>query len=201
MNLSVKKISKNNIINKGTGAGGANTTKSGNYFENITSNEKNLTQEQGFFKKSLFVNKKLKGYFLEKIQDNVSYIHVIKKAFGVYVKQIYNIDVIREPDEAYITHNNNNITIRIIEKKNQNANGSVDIKLWAGPSLKQEYEILFGDKYKIEYAFCLSAFFKEKFDTEVKYKILHQILQSNKIIVLYGNDKDYFDKLNKWIFT
>jgi hypothetical protein len=90
---------------------------------------------------------------------------------------------------------------KILEKKNQNAEGSVDTKLWAGPSLKREYQICFdklnksnkSDKmFKVEYAFTLNKFFKTKFtDPEnkdnPKYSVLKEILDENSIEVFYGS--------------
>ncbi len=34
---------------------------------------------------------------------------------------------------------------------------------------------------------------------ERKYNILKNILDENNISILYGNNNDYFDKLNDWI--
>lgn len=62
-NITPKTISKQVIVNKGTGAGGANTTKTGGSFENKTSNEARLLAN-GFVKK--IFNKNKYGYCLFK---------------------------------------------------------------------------------------------------------------------------------------
>jgi hypothetical protein len=90
--------------------------------------------------------------------------------------------------------------LKIIEKKEQNVAGSVDIKLWSAPSLKREYEILVDGKMKIEYAFCLNSYLYKKFESnETKYKILKQILDENKIKIFHGGVENYFEELNVWI--
>lgn len=74
--------------------------------------------------------------------------------------------------------------------------------------LKREYEILLGagspsltgDNFIVHYGFCLNNFFKEKLESkDKKYTILKQMLEEYNISVLYGEDKDYYEKLNKWI--
>jgi hypothetical protein len=90
--------------------------------------------------------------------------------------------------------------IKILEKKNQNKNGSVETKLWAGPSLKREYESVFGDNFIIDYAFCINDFLQSKLlSNNIKYIILNKILMEYNILILYANNTDYFDKLNIWI--
>lgn len=56
--------------------------------------------------------------------------------------------------------------------------------------------------FKIEYAFCLNSFFKDKFESKSKkWEILYQILTENKIQIFYGEDNDYFDKINHWVYN
>jgi hypothetical protein len=74
------------------------------------------------------------------------------------MKSKYNLIFFRCPDECYLIKFNDKMILKIIEKKEQNVAGSVDIKLWSAPSLKREYEILVDGKMKIEYAFCLNSF-------------------------------------------
>jgi hypothetical protein len=113
----------------------------------------------------------------------------------------YDIDIFRCPDEAYIIeYKSGKIDIKILEKKEQNMDGSVETKLWAGISLKREYEIVLGEKFNIYYCFCVNNFLKNKFISEdKKYIILNKIFIENNINVLYGDDENYFDLLNKWI--
>jgi len=72
--------------------------------------------------------------------------------------------------------------------------------LWAGPSLKREYELILGNNFEVHYGFCLSNFLKNKMiSTEEKYVILNIIFCENNISVLFGDDDDYFEKLDEWI--
>ena len=117
------------------------------------------------------------------------------------MKYKYNIDVFRCPDEAYIIeyHNSDKRVIKILEKKEQNVEGSVETKLWSGPSLKREYEILLTN-FTVHYGFCVSDFLKQKMiSKEPKYIILNRILKESGIEVLFGDDDNYFETLDKWI--
>jgi len=56
----------------------------------------------------------------------------------MYMKNKYNIELFRCPDEAYIIeYTSGRKVIKILEKKEQNVEGSVETKLWSGPSLKK----------------------------------------------------------------
>ncbi len=133
----------------------------GKQFENLTNPEEFLLND-GY--KKVILNKKYKhGYYLFKNFDNKKIIYVSQSGLKIYIKQKYNIDLFRICGEAYIIETNKNITIKIIEKKYQEVEGSVETKLWASPSLKREYELVLGIDFDIEYIFCLNKYFKNKF--------------------------------------
>jgi hypothetical protein len=68
------------------------------------------------------------------------------------MKNRYNIDLFRCPDEAYIIeYTNGRKVVKILEKKEQHVEGSVETKLWSGPSLKREYELMLGDSFELFY--------------------------------------------------
>jgi len=190
------------IINNGTGAGGSNTNYYGKIFEEKTNNESKLL-EQGYIKKSFLNNsKKIYDYYLEKEFEDKIIIFVLQYGLKKYIKNKYNIDLFRCPDEAYIIeYKNGNKIIKILEKKEQNVNGSVETKLWSCPSLKREYElVLLENNVKIEYYLCVNNFLKNKLiSNDKKYMILNIILNENDIKVLFGEDENYFILLNNWI--
>jgi len=73
--------------------------------------------------------------------------------------------------------------------------GSVENKLWTGPSFKREYELVLGDSFKIHYGFCVNEFLKKKLiSNNKKYTILNE----NNIVVLFGDDENYFETLDNW---
>jgi hypothetical protein len=116
--------------------------------------------------------------------------------------EYYNLSAIRKPDEAFITINKNTTPIiKILEKKYQSVEGSIDTKLWAGPGIKKEYEIYY-NKFKISYAFCLSEYLenKMKLSTE-RWRILNIILNENDIKLFYNTDINYYNKIIKWGFS
>jgi len=177
----------NTKVNKGTGAGGFMTNVNGLSFEKKTSNEKNLI-ELGF----------KKNEFLTLTKDDVDIVFVKQNEFKKFVQKRFQIKTTIKPDECYIfLYKTGDVVFKIIEMKNQNCEGSVFQKLYAGPSFKREYEILF-PKVKIEYNYCVNNFLKKKLE-EPKQFVLNQIFQENNIKVFFGDDEDYFTKLNQYL--
>jgi hypothetical protein len=116
------------------------------------------------------------------------------------MKDKYNIELFRCPDEAYIIEYKTKTVIKILEKKEQHVEGSVETKLWSGPSLKREYEIVLGNDFEVHYGFCVNEFLKNKLiSNDKKYKTLNTIFNENNITVLFGDDENYFDTLDIWI--
>lgn len=187
------------IINKGTGAGGANTNLYGKKFEEKTDNQPRLL-EVGYTKHKL--NKtKTYDYYLSKIDEEKSIVFVLQNGLKIYMKQKYNIKLFRCPDEAYIIeYNTGKKVIKILEKKEQNVSGSIETKLWASPSLKREYELVLGNEFEVHYCLCLSEFLKKKItSTEKKYTVLNAILNESNIAILFGDDETYFETVDNWI--
>ena len=188
------------IINKGTGAGGANTNYYGKKFEEKTNNQQRLL-ELGYTKNSFTKNpKKAYYYYLSKTFEDKIIVFVLQNGLKIYMKNKYNIDLFRCPDEAYIIeYKNGRKVIKILEKKEQNVEGSVETKLWSGPSLKREYELVLGAEFEVFYGFCVSKFLKNKLiSNEKKYTILNTIFKETNIAVLFGDDENYFETLDTW---
>jgi len=184
--------------NKGTGAGGANTNKNGKKFEEKTSNRERLL-EMGFIENVTQKYNQRFVYFNKRMEE-YSIVFLEQGDLQKYIKHNYNLDLFRNPDEAYIIeYNDGRKVIKILEKKAQNVEGSVETKLWSGPSLKREYEIVL-EEFEVEYCFCVSEFLQKKIlSNDKKYVILNTILQESNIQVLFGDDENYFDILDKWI--
>jgi hypothetical protein len=184
-------------INKGTGAGGAKTNVNGKAFENLTDNSERLINK-GFVRTEM--SKSKYGYYLSKEFDDKTVYYVTKSGLNTFVKKHMKSTVYREPDEAYIIKKNDTYEFKILEKKNQNTDGSVDLKLYAGIGLLKEYRQAFENNYTVSYAFCLSDYFKKKFRSDnMKYKIMQDIILENEIEIMYGKDEDYFEQLDKWV--
>lgn len=173
----------------------------GKAFEYLTDNEMILATN-GFVK--VLMNKTKFGYYLtNKIISNTNpqeIIFVKQNGLKTYLKKMHAVDIFRCPDEAYVMNRNDTIHIKILEKKEQSVDGSVETKLWSAPALKREYELSLGLGITVDYALCVNSFLQAKLtSTHKKYTILAQILQENNITVLYGNEPSYFDTLDKWI--
>lgn len=188
------------IINKGTGAGGANTNLYGKKFEDKTNNQERLV-EIGYVK-NIYAKKQKKAndYYLSKTFEDKTVVFVLQNGLKTYMKYKYNIDMFRCPDEAYIIeYTSGRKVIKILEKKEQNVEGSVETKLWSGPSLKREYELVLDGKFEVYYGFCISEFLKKKLiSNDKKYTILNTIFQENNIEVLFGDDENYFETIDTW---
>ena len=188
------------INNKGTGAGGANTNYYGKKFEEKTNNEQRLL-EIGYIKYSFTQKpKKAYDYYLSKTFETKTIVFVLQNGLKMYMKNKYNIDMFRCPDEAYIIeYTSGRKVIKILEKKEQNVEGSVETKLWSGPSLKREYQLVLGPEFEVFYGFCVSEFLKQKLiSDEKKYTTLNTIFNENNIVVLFGDDENYFETFDNW---
>ena len=109
---------KSLIINKGTGAGGANTNFYGKKFEEKTNNQHRLL-EDGYTKNSFTKNpKKAYDYYLSKTFEDKTIVFVLQNGLKIYMKKKYNIELFRCPDEAYIIeYNTGKKVIKILENK------------------------------------------------------------------------------------
>jgi hypothetical protein len=201
--ITIAKTKQNRIINKGTGAGGANTNINGLAFEKITSIENKLTEKD--FKKNIMSNGKY-GYYFENDNNNKKIIYLTQDGFKLYIKKEFNIDSYKKPDEAFIIRDNNelNINIKILEKKNQNVEGSVEDKLKTGQFTKKEYEKILKNinnyKINVDYAFCVSKFLQDKLESKhIKYNNMLEIMKEDNIKIFYGENENYFDLLYEWI--
>ena len=213
---------------KGHG-GGKNTNLEGKSFEALTENVAKLL-EQGFVYN--YWNQTSKHAFTlsktfdcsplaisvsgggEGAVDNIGekrgdggekrILYLAQAGFKTFMKNEYGLNFPRYPDEAYlIAYSNGRKVLKILEKKAQHVEGSADTKLMAANAFREEYRFFGEGKFEVEYAFCLNAFFKEKFHSESaknrKYIFLQQLLKKEGIEVFYGEDADYFDRLSEWI--
>lgn len=189
--------------NKGIGAGGANTTYYGKRFEDKTNNENRLL-DNGYIKNNITIKRKnVFDYSLTKTFEDKTITFVLQNGLKTYMKQNYDINLFRCPDEAYIIeYKNGKKIIKILEKKEQNVEGSVETKLWSAPALKREYELILNDLFEVHYCFCVNNFLKKKItSSDQKYLILNQILNEYNIPILFGEDINYFDNIDNWIYT
>ena len=198
VNYVTEKVSVQKSSNKGTGAGGAATNYHGKLFETKTDNETRLLNE-GFIK-TVTGHTKF-GYFLSKQFEDKRVIFVSQSGLKEFIKKFYNVDIFRHPDEAYIfEYTDGRRVIKILEKKEQNVEGSVDTKLLSGPIFREEYEEALEDKFKVKYAFCVSKFLQDKIlIPDKKHLIFNKIMTKHGIDILFGDDLNYFDKLDEWL--
>jgi len=180
-------ISKNNkLINKGKGAGGANTNKNGLSYEIIKdlSTEYEIIKKEKSYKIIKFNKHNIELIFtkdLSKCIKNINKNIINKKKLGHGCKRF---------DECYI--NQKDKIIFIIEKKFQKVAGSAcekiqtyEFKMW---NLKKIYI-----NYNIVYMYCLSDWFRNNCQTELDY------LQEKKCEIFWGNNKNYKNDIINYI--
>jgi hypothetical protein len=182
------KIVKPKIINKGTGAGGANTNKNGLIFEEVVDLKDGYESIQPS-RNGIGSEVKFKG-------QSRTFIEVSKSALHKYMEKIGEKNMIlkpaagcKKPDEAYIDLEKKNIFI--IEKKFQQTSGSADEKLQTGCFKQLHYKGLFPN-FKIYYMYCLSDWFKRE-DSALKY------LKDGGIPVFWGNSETCKEKIIEFI--
>lgn len=181
-------------INRGTGAGGKNTNLFGKKFEQDTDNESRLL-EMGYTKRYFHSDSSKSNYYLEK--EGTCFTK--QGAFKKYVKQKYNLVVPIIPDEAYIINVSGEKTkIKILEKKEQRCEGSVEQKLEIGQHRKEKYQMMFGTDFVVDYGFCVNKFLQDKILSD-KYTIDREIWKRHKIIFLFGEEDNYYDTLDRWL--
>lgn len=185
------------LVNRGTGAGGANTNKSGLTFEKITDMSSRLLQ-QGYTSRTLGKGKN--SYYLHKEFDNKTIHYTTQGGLKQYLKYRFNLTIYRQPDEAYLIElPDSTFQLKILEKKNQNNAGSIDQKLGLGGYMKREYQKCCNDRFDIFYAFALSDYFKTKFEKDPRWAVTKQIMQDDDITIMFGHDPDYFHNVETWI--
>jgi hypothetical protein len=188
------------ILNRGTGAGGVNTNVSGKGFEEKTTNIHRLIAN-GFVRKSIPACTGKNAYYLEKINTPTNtVVYLTQTAMKAYFSHFLNKKLFRCPDEAYLFRNENNYILKVLEKKAQNVSGSVIDKLQIGNYMQYEYRACLGENFEFKYAFCLSAFLKSEYMSDTpRFEILREYNQREKVEVLFGDDENYFEMLDKWI--
>lgn len=188
-NTNTIETKNHHIQNKGTGAGGSNTNKTGLSYEELTDlkNEFDIEINGTSYQKIKF-----------KLNYEKSFITFPKKS-GLYKlldKEINkSIDIghgCKQPDECYLDLNNKNIFI--LEKKFQQCGGSVCEKLQTAVFKKDNYSDIF-PTYNVVYIYCLSDWFKENCKAELKY------LQKNNIPIFWGNDVNYKNNIINFIIN
>jgi hypothetical protein len=181
----------NVIINKGTGAGGANTNINGLSYEDKT-NLETLFSEVNVDKKIGTKTIKFINYEnVELINANKSKLYKHLEKNGDRNITIQQAAGCKEPDEAYIDMSRK--IIFIIEKKFQQTPGSVDEKIQTGVFKKIHYSKQFPN-YKINYIYCLSDWFRRN-----EYNSVLEYLQENNIIIFWGNDINYKNNIIKFM--
>lgn len=161
------------IINKGSGAGGANTNKHGLYFEEITDLKTKYTK---IARHSIIFNNHDTIFRLPKYK-------YIRKELETHIDPIINnaYGCIRL-DEYYI--NEAKKQIFIIEKKYQQVNGSVCEKIQTCMFKKWYFNTLLPG-HTVIYIYCLSDWYKQKCQTELIY------LYQQSVPVFWGQDPNY----------
>lgn len=165
-------------------------------FENTFNNYKRLLH-RGYIK-NVFGKGKYDYYLSKKVNDH-EIMFFQESGLKKYLNVKENIKIFRNPDECYLIKKGNINILKIVENKSQNVNGTVDSKIYNGPYFVKEYNNFLGDEYRVEYAYCLTDFFKNKITNEKKWLFTYEYLMENNIKVFFPSDKSYYNELDRWI--
>lgn len=172
-------------------------TSSGIKFEKIVSCEDFLLK-RNFIKTSDYLYCK---------DDNIEIYYFSQGIkFKKFVKKIYKLELFTVPDEIFIVKNQKNETkIRLIEVKNQNVSGSVDLKFLAGQAIKnliqEEFDSL---NIKIDYAFSVNSFLESNFKNinNKRFQKMKRYNENCNIPIFYAeNNPSYFQDLYEWVLS
>lgn len=212
-------------LNRGTGAGGANTNAYGKQFEHSTDNGPRLLARgfgpmasvqvgtsqvggagKGVRKPAYTVLVGTSAEPLAHGHSDSDLKHVVfatQHGLKAYFRSYHPrpIEMVRCPDEAYLVSTQARRDLYILEKKEQRVEGSVETKLWSGPALKREYELVLGSEVNaVHYGYCVNAFLHQRLTSDKpKYRHLRTILGEHCIQVFNGDDPDYFAALHAWL--
>lgn len=174
-------------LNKGHGAGGANTNASGLSFEKISEIPLKNIESSTFSDKVLF----------EYDNHQFQLQHIKKANLFPFMDSIQKLDKsvecghgCKQPDECYIEISKK--LVFIIEKKNQNRAGSVCEKIQTAPFKLYQYKRHF-PQCNVHYIYCLSEWFQDNCKAELKY------LTDLNIPYFFYNE-GYLDSIKKFIY-
>jgi len=184
------------MMNKGTGAGGANTNANGKTFESKVSKE-SLLLLRGFTKHQIPTKKGKNDYYFVNPENTMTY--VTQGGLKSYIAHFFDKHVCKYPDEAYIIRRGDKYILKILEIKNQTGPGSVSEKLETGGFKVDLYKSSLPE-FTIEYAYCLSSYLKQQYLSNTDYyNFMRQYNQEKGISVFFGDDDDYHCKHDEWL--
>ena len=186
-------MSEQKVINRGTGAGGAQTNVNGKKLENQLREccNNNITSK----KRLDYCNKK-NIYLVEDVKlNNKSYIHAPENAFIIFEENcgfansnIKKAHGAKCPDDCFIDRIKK--TIHWIECKFQQGSGSVGEKLQTFAEKKINLKRRFPG-WKINYFYVINNYIRDNFEWEIER------LEEEKIPYVVNDDVDFEKKILK----
>lgn len=171
------------VKNRGTGAGGKNTTKNGHKHEkNVSlSTEFNVIKQEKLYDEIVF-----KGYSrVFKFTKKAKFKKLMESKEDKRTPPGHGC---KHPDECYIDETRK--IIFILEHKYQQCSGSVCEKIQSGDFKVYNYSLRYPD-YKIEYMYILSSWFLNNCQAALEY------LEKKNIKVFFNNKPDFKNDICK----
>ena len=194
---------KRTPANRGTGAGGAQTTKNGAAFELVSAHTAAL-DTYAFVPITFRWGRSRTVYAGLRHTTADGHITVVRQHHAVaYMKHTFKIHIGYRPDELYIVDNGTGqYEFKILEKKSQNTGGSVIDKLEIGATRREIYRRVLGSRFRVEFAWCVNTYLKtEILKPSAKNTHFRDILAEQGIQILFANDAEYPVRLHRWIFA
>jgi len=143
-------------------------------------------------------------YYLEYKDNNITIIYLNENSYSTYLKKMYNLDVTKNPDEAFLVIKNNNLNCKIIENKyldrysNKNSlkTGSTNIELY-------NLDLNAGNtKFEIELAYCINNYVDYKLNSDnPEYINIKKILNRLNINTFNGENENYNTCIFNWVLS
>jgi hypothetical protein len=177
------------FINRGTGAGGANTNKNGLSYEQLTTLDTILVRQD---KNVSYL--KFDGHDIVFTKTKKSELYKYMSSINECSQtELHHPPGCKEPDEVYI--NESSKILYIIEKKFQQGPGSVDEKIQTGVFKRYYFQKVFPN-YMVHYIYCLSDWFKRP-----DYGSTLEYLKESNIPFYWGSDENYKKNITEFMHS
>jgi|TARA_Y100000389_G_scaffold105527_1_gene102426 hypothetical protein len=179
---------KQYIKNKGTDAGGSNTTKNGRSYEELVELDDRITIIKKYKFSNIINFDNSSKTFMKPYKKNL--FKCMEKEIDSKVNKGHGC---KKPDECYIDEQSKKIFI--IEKKFQQCAGSCAEKIQTCDFKTWQYTRTFQGNYKIIYIYCLSDWFKTNCLSELEY------LDIKNVPYFWGSSETYKDDIINFILN
>lgn len=143
------------------------------------------------------------NYYLKHIDENNNTVIYLKNnSYQKYLKNMYNLEITEQPDEAFLIIKNNKYCFKLIEHKYINRY-SDKTPLKTGSTNKELYDIDLNNdnhKFDIELSYGINNYIDSRLNSDdIEFKNIKKILSRLNINLFNRENENYYDILYDWI--